>query len=108
MDDGVYVKECELFEKNGILNGRYSCIYRYFKFDNELLRYSNEEDIILIEAESDGLEETNGKVVKSKKNIIISWQKNKKELYWKLKMTDGNEINPLVDMFRKWKEESFK
>ncbi len=105
MADGVYVKERELFEKNGILIGKYSGIFRNFKFDNEPLKSSNEEYIILIDAESDGLVETNGKVVKSEKNIIISWPIDQKELYWKLKMTDGNEINPLVDMFRKWKEE---
>ncbi len=103
MTDGVYVKERELFEENGKLIGKYNGIFRNFKFDNDPLKLVNDEFILLMDAD-DEVVETNGKIIKSEKNIFISWPKDQKELYWKIKMTNDPKSTSLLDMFREWKE----
>jgi hypothetical protein len=104
MTDGVYVKERELFEKNSILIGKYRGIFRNYQFDNEPLKITNDEFIILIDLDSDEIVDTNGKIVKSEKNVFISWPKTQKDLYWKLKMIGEAQTYSLLDMYREWKE----
>jgi len=103
VSDGIYIKERELFEKNGKLIGKYSGIFRNLKFDNEELKTVNDEYIMLMD-EDDEIVETNGKIVKSEKNIFISWPKTKKELYWKVKINGDPQTYSLVEMFREWKK----
>ena len=104
MSDGVYVKERELYEENGKLIGKYKGLFRNFEFDNEPLKIVNDEFILLIDADDDEIVETNGNIIKSEKNIFISWPKEQKELYWKYKMTRDPHSTSLLDMFRDWKE----
>ncbi|MFC2088219.1 hypothetical protein ACFLSX_01330 [Calditrichota bacterium] len=103
ISDGIYIKERELYEKNGILIGGYKGIFRNLKFDNEPLKFTNDEFMMIIDTENDDIIETNGKIIKSEKNIIITWPKDQKELYWKLKMTGDPTTYSLIDMFREWK-----
>ena len=84
--------------------GKYIGIFRNLKFDNDPLKLVNDEFIVLID-ESDELVETNGKIVKSEKNVFISWSKTQKELYWKLKMKREAHTTSLLEMFREWKAE---
>ena len=103
MADDIYIKKRELFEKNGKLIGKYSGIFRNLKFDNEPLMTLNDEYIMVMD-DDDEVAETNGKVVKSEKNVFISWPKTQKELYWKVKMKGEPQTYSLLEMFRKWKE----
>ena len=103
LSDGIYIKERELKEENGKLIGKYKGIFRNFKFDNEPLKTMNDEFIMLMDKDDEVIE-TNGKIVKSEKNIFITWPKEQKELYWKLKMTGEPKTTSLLGMFREWKE----
>ena len=104
ISDGIYIKKRDLFEENGKLVGKYIGIFRNLKFDNDPLKLVNDEFIVLMD-ESDELVETNGKIVKSEKNVFISWPKTQKELYWKLKMKREAHTTSLLEMFREWKAE---
>jgi hypothetical protein len=104
MSEGIYIKNRELFEKNGILTGKYSGIFRNIKMDNESLKSNNDEILLLINSESNEIIETNGKIIKSEKNVFISWPKAQKELYWKVKMKGNQQTASLVQMFQEWKE----
>jgi hypothetical protein len=106
MSDGVYIKNRELYEKNGILIGKYQGIFRNLILDNEPLKTNNDEFVLLIESESNEIIETNGKIIKSEKNVFISWPKTQKELYWKSKMKGDPKTSSLLDMFREWKEDN--
>ena len=103
LSDGIYIKERDLKEENGKLIGKYSGIFRNLKFDNEPLKTVNDEFIMLMD-EEDEVIETNGKIIKSEKNTFISWSKDQKELYWKLKMKREAHTTSLLEMFREWKE----
>lgn len=102
ISDGIYIKNRELFEKNGKLIGKYRGIFRNLKFDDEALKTANDEYIMLMD-DSDEVIETNGKIVKSEKNVFISWPKTQKELYWKVKMQGEPQTFSLLEMFRDWK-----
>lgn len=104
MSDGVYIQKRELLEKNGILIGGYKGIFRNIKFDNEPLKYTNEEFMLLIDTDGKEVIDTNGEIVSSGKNIILTWPKDQKELYWKLKMKGEPETFSLLEMFREWKK----
>jgi hypothetical protein len=102
LSDGIYVKDRKLFEHNGQLTGRYDGIFRNLKFDNEELKMANDEYIILIDDDHE-IVETNGTIVKSEKNILISWPKTQKELYWKVKIKEKFQAYSLLKLFRNWK-----
>ena len=102
MADDIYIKKRQLFEKDGKIVGKYSGIFRNLKFDNEPLKTKNDEYIMLMD-DSDEVVETNGKIIKSEKNVFLSWPKTQKELYWKVKMKGDHQTYSLLEMYREWK-----
>lgn len=105
ISDGIYIKKRELKEINGKLVGKYSGIFRNLSFDSEPLKTVNDEFIILMD-EDDEVVDTNGKIIKSEKNVFISWPKTQTELYWKVKMKRSPQTTSLLDFFRKWKKQN--
>lgn len=104
ISEGIYIKNRELYEKNGILIGKYKGIFRNLKLDSESLKTNNDEIVLLIESDANDVIETNGKIIKSDKNVFISWPKSQKELYWKSKMNGDGKTGSILAMFREWKE----
>lgn len=104
IDEGIYIKERKLYEKDGIIIGSYSGIYQKIKIDNHVMDLRNDERFILLEVDHNSKIETNGKLLQSENNALIVWPKDQKHLKIK-KIIPDNEVKDysLLDYYQKWK-----
>jgi len=91
-EEGMFVKNRELFVRDGKIVGRVTGImksiddtYKFWDIDDEkiMLFEDSEDDYELVE--------TNGKILKTEKNILIVWPQETAELYWKQRISKSAE-----------------
>ena len=105
VDEGIYVKERKLFEKDGMLIGGYSGIFQKFKIDNNPMKVRNDERYILLEISPSEKIETNGKVYRSKNNALLVWPKDKYKLKIKKIVQDYDNIGySIMEYYNNWKQ----
>jgi hypothetical protein len=108
VEEGIYVKDRKLWEDNGILKASFSGIFKELNVDGNKLDVQNDERILFIN-ESDVDVESNGKVLKSDKNIVLIWPKDQRELTWTMKDIDtAKDTYSLIDYYRSWKKDNSK
>lgn len=104
LDEGIYVKERTLYEKEGILVGGYSGIFQTLQIDNNEMKVRNEERYILLDiSPSEGIE-TNGKVYRSENNALLVWPKDQKQLKIKKIVKDYDKRGfSILEYYKNWK-----
>ena len=106
VDEGVYVKERQLYEKDGKLIGSYSGIFQRIKIDDNEINTRNDERYILLDIGPDMEIETNGKVYRSEHNALLVWPVDKKKLKIKKIVKDYNNVGySIIDYYKKWKND---
>ena len=80
VEEGVYVKERKLYEKDGSIIGSYSGIIQKVMIDDSELKVRNDERYILLDISPAEKIETNGKIFRSENNALLVWPKNQKHL----------------------------
>lgn len=105
IEDDVYVKERKIFEKNGQINGQYTGIFSDLKIEHNALKHENEEWILFLSLDEGQQIESNGKVLISNRNVLLTWPKDQKVLTFKVTLKNYDaETYPLIDYFLKWKQ----
>lgn len=106
LENGIYVKTRRLYEENGVLNGEYVGIFRNLKLDDTELKTQNDERVLILEADDEVRIETNGRMVHTNGNIIISWPKDQQKLSWKLINSGYQQAHSLLKYYREWQQEN--
>ena len=105
VEEGVYVQERQLYEKDGAIIGSYSGIFQKVKIDDSELKVRNEERYILLDISSAEKVETNGKIFRSENNALLVWPKNQKHLTIKKTVQDYDKIGfSIIDYYHDWKK----
>jgi len=104
IEDGVYVKDRHLFEKNGQINAEYSGIFDNLKIDGNELKSKNEERILLLSTDDGEVIESNGKIYLSEHNILLVWPNDQKILTFKRTLKNYEERSySFIDYYQNWK-----
>jgi uncharacterized surface protein with fasciclin (FAS1) repeats len=103
VDEGIYVKERKLYEKNGMLVGGYSGIFQTIQIDNNKMKVRNDERYILLDISPNEHIETNGKIYKSENNALLVWPKDQRQLKIKKIVQDYDKIGfSIFDYYKNW------
>lgn len=91
-EEGMFVKNRELFVRDGKIVGRITGIMKDID-DTYKFWEIEDEKIMLFDDSGDDYElvETNGKLLKTEKNILIVWPQETAELYWKQRISKSAE-----------------
>ncbi|MCK5077426.1 MAG: hypothetical protein KAR38_13675 [Calditrichia bacterium] len=104
---GIYIKNRRLYEKDNILCGEYSGIFKNLTFDDEGELIVRDTVIVLtLDADDDVIKiETDGVLYEDEKQVIITWPKQK-NIYWKLIYLEsfGENTYSMIDEFREWEK----
>jgi len=103
---GIYILDKRIYLNNDKIITEYhglvpsgSLAYLY------LFKEANEEIIHVVDSPTDTEIKTNGEILKTKKNTIIIWPSNTKELTWSYTDNENvNKKNNLVVLFKKHRE----
>ena len=105
VDEGIYVKERKLYEKDEKLIGSYSGIFQKIQIDNNEMKVRNDERYILLDISPSEKIETNGKVYRSENNALLVWPKDKKKLKIKKIVQDYDNVGfSIFDYYNNWKK----
>ena len=105
VEEGVYVQERQLYEKDGAIIGSYSGIFQKVMIEDSELKVRNEERYILLDISSAEKVETNGKIFRSENNALLVWPKNQKHLTIKKTVQDYDNIGfSIIDYYHDWKK----
>ena len=97
------MKERELYEKNGVLNGHYKGIFQKLKINNSELTAKNDERFLLMETDPMEKIESNGKILRTEFNILLVWPKDQKNIWFKIINTKYDErAYPLIEYYQEW------
>lgn len=103
VEEGVYVKGRELYEKDGMIYGKYWGIFEKAKIDGSQLEIQNDERIILMDLSPNDKIEANGKILRSDNNVMIVWPKDQKKLTIKKTIGDYDNIGySIIDYYKEW------
>jgi len=105
LDEGIYVKERKLYEKDGLIIGKYSGIFQKLKIDDSELRVRNDERYILLDISETEKIETNGKIYRSENNALLVWPKDQKQLKIKKIIQDYDKKGySIIEYYKIWKD----
>lgn len=105
VEEGVYVQERKLYEKDGSIIGSYSGIIQKVMIDNSELKVRNDERYILLDISPAERIETNGKIFRSENNALLVWPKDQKHLTIKKTVQDYDKIGfSIIDYYHEWKK----
>jgi len=103
IDEGVYVKERKLYEKDGKLYGSYSGIFQKIKIDDNDMQTRNNERFLLVDIGPDMELESNGKVYRSDYNALIVWPTETRKLIIRKTVKDyDNRGYSILDYYKNW------
>jgi hypothetical protein len=103
VNEGLYVNDRKLYEKDGILFGSYSGIFQTLKIDGNELNTRSEERFILLDIGPDMEIETNGKVYRSEHNALLVWPIDKKKLKIKKTVRDYDNVGfSILKYYKEW------
>jgi hypothetical protein len=104
VQEGIYVTARNLAENDGKINASFSGKFDELSIDDRALSLQNEERYILLDITPDEKIESNGKILRTERNVLIVWQKSEKVLTFKRTMLNYDDItHSLVDFYRDWK-----
>lgn len=104
MDDGIYVKNRDIFEDGKGLGFTYSGIFKKLSMDGAEFKVLT--DVILFELDKDDMiiVDTNGEICQDSAKVYITWPKGTMDLFWESKsQTKDGELHSLVPFYREWK-----
>jgi hypothetical protein len=105
VEEGVYVKERTLYEKNGMIMGGYSGIFQKVQIDNNVMDLRNDERFILLNISENEKIETNGKVYRSENNALLVWPKDQKNITIKKIVQNYNNTGfSIINYYNDWKK----
>jgi uncharacterized surface protein with fasciclin (FAS1) repeats len=105
VDEGIYVKERKLSEKDGKIFGSYSGIFQKLRIDDNEMKVRNDERYILLDISQNENIETNGKVYRSENNALLVWPKDQKQLEIKKIVQDYDNVgHSILDYYKNWKQ----
>jgi len=104
VEEGVYVKQRQIYEENGQIHGEYTGIFADLTIDRNELKIENEERILLLTLDEGEQIESNGKTLISKHNVLLVWPKDQKVLTFK-KTTQNYDAqtHSLIEYYNNWK-----
>jgi hypothetical protein len=102
IEEGIYIKERKLFLEKGKLNGSYFGIFRDINLDDEAFKFNNDERRIVMSINEDSQVESNGKISKNDKSVLITWPKEEREIYIKMIESSNAKHYLLTDYYNDW------
>lgn len=108
---GIYVKNRELYSKNGQLNFKFRGIYRNFNLDGSRLKTIGDKLVITLDdigiVEEYMVYKANGEISEDKNKTTITWPADQRELYFEFKLTESTKkeekMYSLMPWYEKWK-----
>jgi len=105
VDEGIYVKERKLYEKDGKIFGSYSGIFQKVRIDDNEMNVRNDERYVLLDISPKEKIETNGKVYRSENNALLVWPNHQKHLTIKKIVQDYDNVgHSILDYYKSWKQ----
>lgn len=103
---GIYILDKKIYLKNDkIITEYHGLLPRGSLGYLDAFKEANEEIIHVVDAPTDAEIKTNGEILKTKKNTIIIWPSNTKELTWNYTNNKNmNKKNNLVVLFKQHRE----
>jgi hypothetical protein len=107
---GVYILDKRIYLKNDKIITEYHGLLPKGSLGYlEAFKEANDEIIHVVDSPTDAEIITNGEILKTKKNTIIIWPSNTKELTWSYTNNENmNKKNNLVALFKKHREKKNK
>ena len=103
IEEGIYIKERDLFVDNEKLNVTYSGIFRSSKLAEKDMRTTENERILRFDKNEGDVASSNGKVVETKDSFIFSWPKDLKTPEFKINRKMEKSFS-MLDYYKAWKK----
>ncbi len=100
IDKELSIKDRQIYLHKGKLLAKISAVPVDDKFEDLA---SNGERIMVVELESGGMIETNGRILKTEYNYIIVWPESLKEIYWVQRLIPDAPDKDKED-WKRWKQ----
>ncbi|MCI0472468.1 MAG: hypothetical protein L0Y76_02680, partial [Ignavibacteria bacterium] len=102
VDNGIYVKERRLYEENGKINAFIKGIFKELKEEELKLRVDEEEIVLTCQKDDDVRIESDGKILETENNMIVTWPKTTNEIYFKFVPVNSEKKYSMIEYFREW------
>ena len=99
---GIYIKERQVYEKNGKLTGKFTGIFEKVGLDDAILEVKGDERYILVDIDEGDIVETNGKLHKTKEKALLVWPKEQKIISYKITKTYDDPTYSITHLYHDW------
>jgi hypothetical protein len=96
VDDGIYIKERRIYEKEGVLYGYYSGVFRTLNIDGERLKENENERILQIDINRGDELTSNGRIYQSEDSTLIFWPKDVSQFVYTIKKSYDHNVYSLL------------
>jgi hypothetical protein len=104
VEDGIYIKERRIFEKNGALHGFYSGVFRNLNIDGERLREEDNGHVLQIDVDQGDKITSNGRIYQDTDSSSIFWPKDTTKLVYTIKKSFDHNVYSLMQFFEAEKQ----
>ncbi len=104
VEEGIYVKNIELFKDSDKLNAAVNGIFSNYGTGEMSLTVHKEEIVLMMEKDEDYRIESDGKIIETEDNLMITWPMGARDLSWKMISLDQGKTYPLVAFYEAWKK----
>jgi len=102
MEEGIYIKDRKLFTSLNMIVGEYNGVFRSLKLDDKTHQVGKNERMIILEKDDGDTIESNGTVVESEENFIITWPKEEKDLSITIIKGFKDKTYSMLDYYHEW------
>ncbi len=103
LEDGIYLKDRQLYEQDGKLIGSYSGLFKRLKIDSQEMISKENERVLIIDKNDGDTVSSNGKILETADSYILSWPKDIASLEFTIKSGLGDPTYSLLDYYHNWK-----
>ena len=103
IEEGIYIKERDMYVENGKLNVTYGGIFRSSKLAEKDMRTTENERILRFDKNKGDVATSNGNVVETEDSFIFSWPKDLKNPEFKINRK-MEESYSMLDYYNEWKK----
>ena len=103
IEEGIYIKERDMYVENGKLNVTYSGIFRSSKLAEKDMRTTENERILRFDKNKGDVATSNGNLVETEDSFIFSWPKDLKNPEFKINRK-MEESYSMLDYYTEWKK----
>ncbi len=102
IDEGIYIKDRKLYEKNEQLIAEYSGIFRSSKLGADDMKITENERILRFDKDDGDIATSNGKILETNDSFIFTWPKEMRKSQFTIKRKTETAYS-MLDFFNEWK-----